>query len=145
MEDKPHNNPNPAPDLPGRRLTPIHGDSAKAAGNPVIAKVTDPDLATKAADVVDGVVDVVRNRVVRPIERAATIVMLTIFSLFAGTVLLVLLCVGLFRLLMMLLNTIPGGPHEWAAYLIMGGIFLGAGLFIMCKRRNIKPPGDELA
>lgn len=145
MEDKPLNDPSPTPDAPGRRLTPIHGDSSAAAENPVVAKVTDPDLATKAADMVDSVVDVVRNRVVSPIERAATYVILAIFSLFAGSVLLILLCVGLFRLLMMLLNIIPGGPHEWAAYLIMGGIFLAAGMFMMRKRRNIKPPGEEPA
>lgn len=145
MEDNPVNDPNAVPDAPGRRLTPIHGASSTAADSPVISRVTDPDLATKAADVVDSVVDVVRNRVVSPIERAATYVILAIFSLFAGAVLLVLLCVGLFRLFMMLLNIIPGGPHEWAAYLMMGGIFLAAGMFMMRKRRDIKPPGDEPA
>lgn len=142
MEDKPLNDSH---EPPGRRLTPIHGGSSSVAENPVLSKVTDPDLATKAADMVDSVVDVVRNRVVSPIERAATYVALAIFSLFAGSVLLVLLCIGLFRLLMMLLNMIPGGPHEWAAYLIMGGIFLTAGLFMMRKRQKIKPPGEEPA
>ncbi|RIK08292.1 MAG: hypothetical protein DCC49_09140 [Acidobacteria bacterium] len=145
MEDEPLNDPDAAPSAPGRRLTPIHGGPSGAAENSVISKVTDPDLATKTADMVDSVVDVVRNRVVSPIERAATYVILAIFSLFAGSVLLVLLCVGLFRLLMMLLNIIPGGPHEWAAYLIMGGIFLTTGMFMMRKRRNIKPPGEDAA
>lgn len=93
---------------------------------------------------VDSVVDIVRGRVVRPVERAATYVILSVFSLFAGTVFLILISIGLFRLLMMILNLVPGGPHEWAAYLIMAGIFLAAGLLVMRKRRNIRPiEGDS--
>lgn len=140
MEDKPLSE---SSEIPGRRLTPLHGETPESGADSILAKATNPDLATKTADVVDSVVNVVRTRVVNPVERAATYVVLGIFSLFAGSLLLVLLCIGLFRFLMMFLNMIPGGPYEWAAYLIMGGIFLSGGLFMMSKRRGIRPPGDE--
>lgn len=133
MEQQP-----PTGDQPARRLTPIHGEPRDASTPaPVLDRLTQPDLATKIADLVDTVVDVVRNRVVNPVERAAIYIVLGLFSLFAGLTLVVLLLVGLFRLLVGLLNLLPGAPYVWLAYLIMGGIFLGLGVFTMRKRAKI--------
>lgn len=123
---------------PGTRLTPIHpSGEAETKTTSLTSALTQPDLATKTADMVDQVVDVVQTKVVKPVELSATYVVLGVFSAFAAIALAVMICVGLFRLLVILLNLIPGSPYVWLAYFILGGIFLGAGVFCMRKRSKI--------
>ena len=94
------------------------------------------EWATEAADNIERVVSVVRDRTVTPaqnVTRAIVFGLLTAF--FVGTA-LALLSIGAFRALNVYL---PGGV--WAPYLIFGGIFVLLGTF--CWARRTKKPRPE--
>jgi hypothetical protein len=87
------------------------------------------DWTTDAADTVERVVVIVRDKTVVP---AQTITKAIVYGLVAGSLVsaaLLLLFVGLFRALDVYL---PGGV--WAAYLVLGGIFVIAGVFCWSRR-----------
>lgn len=99
---------------------------------------TDPTPAlsgewpAQAADAVVGLVDTVRDRTIAPIHTVARAI---VYGLVIGTVAmvaLVLVVVGSFRLIDNWLAT-------WAAYLVLGLLFTGLGLFLWAKRRPPQP------
>jgi hypothetical protein len=89
----------------------------------------------KALETVDTVVASVHDKAIRPAIVAARGV---VFGIIIGVVSLtvgVLLCVGLFRLIVVY------SPHHhvWVAYLVLGAIFFLVGLFLYSKRNTPVP------
>jgi len=91
--------------------------------------VTDarPDWTDRAADVVEQAVVLVRDRTVLPAQRAAKAVVYGLLAAFFATTAAVLLGILLFRVL-----TIP--LPVWAAWMVLGGIFVVAGVFCWSRR-----------
>lgn len=94
----------------------------------------EPDLVDRALHSFDHVLDLVHDRVLRPILLAGRFVAFGFILLLASLALLVSLVVGVVRLL----NVYLFAGHEWLSYLAVGVIFLVAGLLIWRRRRPIK-------
>ena len=92
------------------------------------------DWTTQAADAVEKAVVLVRDRTVVPAQRAAKAIVYGFLTAFFALTAAMLLAILLFRVL-----TIP--LPVWAAWLVLGGIFLIAGGF--CWTRRV--PSDQEA
>jgi hypothetical protein len=97
---------------------------------------TGEDWAAATADAIERAVQSVRAKTADPLER---VVRLVVFGLLAGIVgiaIAVLLAVAALRGLVVLLDVV-WQPEVWLAYLILGGIFVVAGLLVW-RRRTAK-------
>jgi amino acid transporter len=98
------------------------------------------DWTTEAVDTVERVVGAVRDKTVEPaqrVTRALVFGLLTSFFIFTA---LLLVSIAVFRALDVYL---PGGV--WAAYLVMGGIFVIAGALLWTRRSARPQPGPGAA
>jgi hypothetical protein len=86
------------------------------------------DWTTQAADAIENAVAVVRDKTVVPARKATTAVVYGLLATFFVATATVLLLIGLFRVLVVLTGEV------WAAYLIVGGIFVVGGTFCWSKR-----------
>lgn len=92
--------------------------------------MAEADWTTQVADAVDNVVEIARERAVEPVESIGRGVVYGLLAAFFFVTAGVLLAVGSFRALVVYL------PEDvWAAHLVVGGIFVVAGLFLWTKRR----------
>ncbi len=90
------------------------------------------DLTTSIGETLDKFVDTVRNKIVNPARATAKGIVYGIFAVILLGMAVVLFIILIFRLLTL-------GLPAWAAYTILGGIFVVAGLFCW-SRRNPKTP-----
>jgi uncharacterized protein YacL len=86
--------------------------------------------SAKALDTVDTLVATVNDKAVRPAIVAARGVVFGIIIGVVAVLILTLVCVGIFRLLVVY---IPG-HHVWAAYLGLGFLFCVGGTILYAKR-----------
>ena len=87
------------------------------------------DWTTDAVDTIEKVVGAVRERTVVPARKLSRSV---VFGALAGFCLLpvgVLLVIGLFRVIVIAVQ-----GEVWGAWLILGGIFVAAGIVLWAKR-----------
>jgi len=87
------------------------------------------DWTTSAADAIDNAVGLIRERTIDPVRG---IVRVVTYGLLAALILIpafTMTTIALFRLL-----TIATGNTAWAAWLILGGIFVLAGWFCWSQR-----------
>jgi hypothetical protein len=91
---------------------------------------TSEEWSNKALDAVDSVVDVVHDRVVRPVLVVGRAVVFGTLIAFVACVVLVLLAVGLVRLL----DVYAFGGRVWASDALFGVIFAGGGLYVWSMR-----------
>jgi hypothetical protein len=89
------------------------------------------DWTSDAADNVERVVTTVRDRTVVPVQSAARVVVYGLLVAFFGLTALTLSAIFVFRLLAI-------GLPIWAAWLVLGGIFVIAGAFCW-SRRSARP------
>lgn len=87
------------------------------------------DWTAEVADRIDDLVEVARDRAVEPIRTAARGVVYGLLAAFFLLTALALTGIALFRLVNVYL---PG--DVWAAHLVVGGIFVLAGVFSWSKR-----------
>lgn len=93
----------------------------------------EPDFVDKALHSFDHVLDVVHDRVLRPILLVGRVLAFGLIILLAVLVLLVALVIGLFRLFDVYLFA----SHQWISYASIGALFVLAGLIIWRRRRPI--------
>ena len=92
------------------------------------------DWAVKAADTVEQVVGVVRERAVEPVRTVARAVVFGLLAAVVGAMALVLVIDALVRALDVYVP--PSGPgHVWVAHLLTGGILTLFGTLLFAKRR----------
>ena len=87
------------------------------------------DWAGQAADAVVSVVDAVRDKTTGPVLTAARAIVYGLIGVFAALVAFILLTIALVRFTNVYL---PG--DVWAAYLLIGVVFIVGGLFVWRKR-----------
>jgi hypothetical protein len=88
-----------------------------------------PDWTVQAADTVERVVGSIRNKTALPLTTIARGLVFGLLAAIMGLAALVLVVIGLVRAL----DLLTGDGNVWIAYLILGGIFSLAGLFLMRK------------
>jgi hypothetical protein len=94
------------------------------------AKSTFDEWPSKAADLVDLVVDTIRDRVIRPIILVGRSIVFGLLIAAIVVVIAVVIAVALLRLLDVYLF----GGHVWASYTVLGIIFTAAGLWAWIMR-----------
>jgi hypothetical protein len=96
-------------------------------------KPTDGDFVDKALFQFDHVLDIVHDKVLRPILLAGRAVAYGLIILFVGFVLIGALLVGLIRLI----DVYCFAGREYLSYVSVGAISLIAGLIVWRKRRPV--------
>jgi hypothetical protein len=94
-----------------------------------------PDWTVQAADTIDAVVGVVRDKATIPLRTIVRAVVYGVGVVTVVAVALVLVVVAGVRALAVYLpvGRVSGHHRVWVAYLILGGIFTLAGLFLLRK------------
>jgi drug/metabolite transporter (DMT)-like permease len=88
------------------------------------------DWTTDAVDTLENVVASVRAKVVVPAENTTRVVVFGLLVSFFVLTAVTMLAIALFRVLVVLTGEV------WAAYLILGGIFVLAGVFVWTLRAS---------
>ncbi|MGH9068242.1 MAG: hypothetical protein ACRD0J_12270 [Acidimicrobiales bacterium] len=87
---------------------------------------------TKAAESLENVVGAVRARSVKPLQTIARAIVFGVVAAVMGAVLLIFGAIGILRLL----NVYAFPGQEWASYLVVGGLFTIAGVFLLSLARS---------
>jgi phosphatidylglycerophosphate synthase len=93
----------------------------------------DSDYVDKAMHKFDHVLDLVHDKLLRPILLAGRVIAYGFIVLLASIVLFGALVIGLVRLF----NVYLFAGHEWLSYLVIGAISLVTGLIIWRRRRPV--------
>lgn len=93
----------------------------------------DPDLVDKALKSFDHVLDIVHDKVVRPLLIAGRAIAFGFIIAVMALVIVIVLAIGVVRLL----NVYLFAGREWLTYLIVGVISLVAGLLIWRRRKPV--------
>ena len=98
------------------------------------------DLPTRGADLVDNVVELLRDKTVRPLTLATRGIVFGIIVFTASVVTVTLLAITLVRVLTVY---IPGN-RVWVSDLIVGALFVAAGIAAWSQRidRSVTPGAD---
>jgi hypothetical protein len=96
-------------------------------------KPTDGDIVDKALSQFDHVLDIVHDKVLRPILLAGRAVAFGLIILLVGFVLIGALLIGLIRLI----DVYCFAGREYLSYVSVGAISLIAGLIVWRKRRPV--------
>ena len=93
------------------------------------------DWAAHAADTIERAVGNVRDRTTGPAVTVARAVVYGTFAVLVGLAALALATIGAFRLIDNYLpDAVFGEEHTWAAYLILGLVFVIAGVVLWVRR-----------
>lgn len=104
--------------------------------SPNAPTATEPDWPAQAADAIVDQVGKIRDRTTGPAIKFSGYVVFGAFATLLGTVAFLLFVIGAVRLLDVYLpDAVFGETHMWAAYTILGTIFLLAGLLTSRKMR----------
>jgi hypothetical protein len=102
------------------------------------------DWPAQAADTIERVVGTVRDKTTGPALTVARAVVYGTFAVIVGTACLVLLIVGAVRAVDVALpDAVFGEHHVWAAYLILGLVFVVAGGALWRRRHAREDRPDE--
>jgi uncharacterized membrane protein YcjF (UPF0283 family) len=97
---------------------------------------TGEDWAAATADAIERAVQSIRAKTADPLERVARLVVYGLLAGIVGLAIAVLLSVAVFRGLVELIDVV-WQREVWLAYVILGGIFVLAGLLVW-RRRTTK-------
>jgi hypothetical protein len=118
-------------------------DKLARADDPKPASTGDPkpastgeDWAAATADAIERAVQSVRAKTADPLERVVRLVVYGLLAGIVGVAIAVLFAVAALRGLVVLIDVV-WQPEVWLAYLILGGIFVVAGLLVW-RRRTAK-------
>ncbi|HEY1826237.1 MAG TPA: hypothetical protein VGG21_09805 [Acidimicrobiales bacterium] len=91
------------------------------------------DLVDKLLAGLDHALDVVHDKVLRPIILAGRAIAFGLIIALAALVFVVVIVIGLVRLL----NVYAFSSHQWITYVVIGALSILAGLIIWRKRRPL--------
>jgi ABC-type nickel/cobalt efflux system permease component RcnA len=93
----------------------------------------EPDIVDKALHSFDHVLDLVHDKILRPILLAGRAIAFGLIIVLAALVLVVALVIGLFRLF----DVYVFPSHQWLSYAVIGVLFVVAGMVIWRRRRPL--------
>jgi hypothetical protein len=99
------------------------------------------DLPTRGADMVDTLVELLRDKTVRPLTLATRAVVFGIIVLAASVVTITLLSIALIRVL----TVYAFDGRVWLSDLVVGAIFVAGGLVIWSRRTDSSGRTGDLA
>ena len=97
------------------------------------AEPRDPDLVDRLLAQLDHALDLVHDRVLRPILLAGRFLAYGFILILVSLVLISVVIIGLVRVL----NVYVFAGHEWLSYLVIGALSLVTGLIIWRRRRPL--------
>jgi H+/Cl- antiporter ClcA len=100
------------------------------ADDPTFPKGPLDEWPSKAADLVDLVVDTIRDRVIRPVILVGRAIVFGLLIAAVVVVVAVVVCVAVLRLL----DVYAFANHVWASYAVLCAAFTVAGLWAWSKR-----------
>jgi fatty-acid desaturase len=92
------------------------------------------DVVDKALGTLDHLLDVVHDKVLRPIMLAGRAIAFSAILVLMSIVLVAMLIIGFVRLL----DVYAFASHQWLSYLLVGAISLAAGLVIWRRRHPVR-------
>lgn len=96
---------------------------------------SDPQWSERATDFITNSVEKVRSKTTQPLIYIARAIVFGLIAIVGLIVTVTLFLIGLMRLLENILaNWFARDTAVWAAYFIVGGLFLAIGMFLMTKR-----------
>ena len=93
----------------------------------------EPDLVDRALGTLDHALDIVHDKVLRPILLAGRTLAFVFVLVLVGLVLVSVLIIGIIRLF----NVYLFANHVWLSYALVGVLSLGTGLVIWRRRRPL--------
>jgi len=93
----------------------------------------EPDLVDRLLGLIDHTLDVVHDRVIRPILLAGRFLAYGFILVLVSLVLVSVVIIGLVRLM----NVYMFSGREWLSYFLIGGLSLIAGLVVWRRRRPL--------
>jgi hypothetical protein len=94
----------------------------------------EPDLVDRLLSAFDRLLDVVHDKVLRPIIMGARVLAYGFIIVLVALVFVAVLIIGFVRLL----NIYAFNGHDWISYAVVGAVSLIGGLVIWRRRRPIK-------
>jgi hypothetical protein len=94
----------------------------------------EPDLVDRMLSAFDHLLDVVHDKVLRPIIMAARVLAYGFIIVLVALVFVAVLIIGFVRLL----NIYAFNGHDWISYAVVGAISFIGGLVIWRRRRPVK-------
>lgn len=91
----------------------------------------EPDIVDRALHSFDHVLDIIHDKILRPLLLAGRALAFGLIIVLAVAVLLTVLVVGVVRLL----NVYCFAGREWLSYLVIGGLCIIGGMVIWRRRR----------
>ena len=119
----------PGPTAPGTAVAPVH--TAASVGN-----VLSGDWPVQAADAIVKGVDTLRDKTTGPAQKAARGLVYGLLAAVLGTMVAVLLIIGLVRLVDSIVGLFMDEPRIWVTYLIVGILFTVVGALVFRRRRS---------
>jgi hypothetical protein len=96
---------------------------------------TDPQWAERVTQFITASVEKIRLRTTQPLIYLARAIVFGVIAIVGLIVSTTFLLIGLMRLVVNILdNWFAHETAVWASYLIIGGIFIALGMFLMTKR-----------
>jgi LPXTG-motif cell wall-anchored protein len=107
------------------------------AGRLPVPPSPDHDWPAQAADTIERAVGAVRDKTTAPALTVARAIAYGTFAVLVGTACLAVLIIGAVRALDVALpDSVFGEDHVWAAYLILGVVFVVAGGVLWRRRKS---------
>jgi hypothetical protein len=124
----PPSSPPPRSIPPTVSTRPTH--AASGVGN-----VLSGDWPGQAADAIVKSVDTLRDKTTGPVQKAARALVYGLLAVILGTMVGILLIIGVVRLVDSIVGLFMDPPRIWVTYLIVGVLFTIAGALVFRRRR----------
>ncbi len=93
----------------------------------------EPDIVDRLLGTLDHYLDLLHDRVLRPIFLVGRTIAFGFFILLVGIVVVTVTLIGAVRLL----NVYFFSAHEWITYMLLGAILIAVGLVLWRRRRPV--------
>ena len=117
------------------RATTTRPAAAPAHNAASVGHILSGDWPVQAADAIVKGVDTLRDKTTGPVQKAARALVYGLLAAVLGTMVTILLLIGLIRLIDSIVGIFMDEPRIWVTYLILGAAFTVIGMVVFRRRR----------